>query len=65
MCIIWIQYPEARRGIRASGIGITDTCELLCLEIEPIISVKWPVLSQAWWRTPLIPALGRQRQADF
>jgi hypothetical protein len=19
----------------------------------------------AWWRTPLIPALGRQRQADF
>jgi hypothetical protein len=26
---------------------------------------EWPVLSQAWWRTPLIPALGRQRQADF
>jgi hypothetical protein len=22
-------------------------------------------LSWAWWRTPLIPALGRQRQADF
>jgi hypothetical protein len=21
--------------------------------------------SQAWWRMPLIPALGRQRQADF
>jgi hypothetical protein len=21
--------------------------------------------SQAWWRTPLIPALWRQRQADF
>jgi hypothetical protein len=23
------------------------------------------MLSQAWWRTPLIPALGRQRQVDF
>jgi hypothetical protein len=22
-------------------------------------------MSQAWWRTPLIPALGRQRQVDF
>jgi hypothetical protein len=23
------------------------------------------ILVWAWWRTPLIPALGRQRQADF
>jgi hypothetical protein len=23
------------------------------------------VLSQAWWRMPLIPAPGRQRQADL
>jgi hypothetical protein len=22
-------------------------------------------LAEQWWRTPLIPALGRQRQADF
>jgi hypothetical protein len=28
-------------------------------------SVKKWLFSRAWWRTPLIPALGRQRQADF
>jgi hypothetical protein len=26
---------------------------------------KTPLLSRAWWHTPLIPALGRQRQVDF
>jgi hypothetical protein len=32
---------------------------------------KWDLIkkkkkkSQAWWCTPLVPALGRQRQADF
>jgi hypothetical protein len=29
------------------------------MELENII------LSWAWWSTPLIPALGKQRQADF
>jgi hypothetical protein len=23
------------------------------------------ILAKQWWRTPLIPALGRQRLADF
>jgi hypothetical protein len=29
------------------------------------IQIKKGGISQVWWRTPLIPALGRQRHADF
>jgi hypothetical protein len=27
--------------------------------------VTWLHRQKSWWRTPLVPALGRQRQADF
>jgi hypothetical protein len=30
-----------------------------------IFFLKNSFISRAWWRMPLIPALGRQRQADF
>jgi hypothetical protein len=34
-------------------------------ELNVKSSLKNICVSQAWWRMPLIPALGRQRQADF
>jgi hypothetical protein len=30
-----------------------------------ITGVKIIFVAGWWWRTPLVPALGRQRQADF
>jgi hypothetical protein len=30
-----------------------------------IIFIALKIIAGRWWRTPLIPALGRQRQADF
>jgi hypothetical protein len=30
-----------------------------------VLFLKIIKMSRAWWCTPLIPALGRQRQADF
>ena len=44
---------------------------LVCIEssriARPIKSdcFKNKYFYRAWWRTPVIPALGRQRQADF
>jgi hypothetical protein len=37
-----------------------DTAYLISFHSRNMLQAGW-----AWWRTPLIPALGRQRQADF
>jgi hypothetical protein len=48
--------------VEARGSGIQDGSGVgvMCLLIDANEKT-----SQAWWCTPLIPALGRQRQADF
>jgi hypothetical protein len=35
-----------------------------CLNVMFAV-IKTHPFGRAWWRMPLIPALGRQRQADF
>jgi hypothetical protein len=50
--------------------GLATQNRLLLSTIESsvpsfIIMLKMFHFSGAWWHTPLIPALGRQRQADF
>jgi hypothetical protein len=37
-----------------------DLKQTVCLELVRISPLGW-----AWWCMPLIPALGRERQADF
>lgn len=51
--------------VEAGGSGIQDYPHLH-REFEVSLTTKDPYLTikQAWWQTPLILGLGRQRQAD-
>jgi hypothetical protein len=45
---------------------LTQTIKLSTTNIHRHISIpKRVLMSRGWWRTPLIPALERQKQADF
>jgi hypothetical protein len=67
-CILKAAEVNLSRVLPFASIAILETYSSL--------ASSWPSLnlyksnlkapgSRAWWRTPLIPALGRQRQADF
>jgi hypothetical protein len=58
-------------GVLPARVDVYVPHECLVL-VEPEEGFGFPKLelrtvrnSWAWWCTPLIPALGRQRQADF
>jgi hypothetical protein len=38
---------------------------MLSSDVSDGILIEIKLLSRVWWLMPLIPALGRQRQADF
>jgi hypothetical protein len=47
------------------NLGVTLTKQVKDLHKNKFKSLKKEIKSRAWWHMPLIPALGRQRQADF
>jgi hypothetical protein len=61
-------YKERFPKVRICFKGENDIPQRLqsegvkCRERSPALK---EASSRAWWRTPLIPALGRQRQVDF
>jgi hypothetical protein len=50
-----------------SWLSLLSVLGLLRLnQVQPVHPFIQEILvGQVWWRTTLIPALGRQRQADF
>jgi hypothetical protein len=49
------------------GFPISSQRPILSSFIQDKLEGVWPIILHlsGWWRTPLIPALGRQRQVDF
>jgi hypothetical protein len=48
--------------------GLKINCvDLVSLELTDLLAFTFKNrdIGRAWWLTPLIPALGRKRQADF
>jgi hypothetical protein len=68
---IWEQWNTVARLVKQYSnletMEIIQSKTILSHDLSIPFSIiyKRMLLSQAWWRTPLIPALGRQRQADF
>jgi hypothetical protein len=50
-----------KRWVLAVVLKHISLLEKACSQLP----LKTRIVSWAWWHTPLTPALGRQRQADF
>jgi hypothetical protein len=62
----WPDAVPKAQGFTACPWDILTLCGgLLWTSHNKVSSSKEPFPSWAWWRTPLIPAVGRQRQVNF
>jgi hypothetical protein len=60
--------PKIAKGRPQTQIICKKPERLFCWNNQHVAvddSLKWQLQSRAWWHMPLIPALGKQRQADF
>ena len=71
VCTICVQSPTGLKGASGPpGTGVTGSCEAprgCGNQTQVLVTPSTKILkgSGTWWGMPLIPALGRQRQADF
>jgi hypothetical protein len=61
----WVGKQGEGAGNRAFSEGKPGKGLTFEMEIKKITNKKRKLLARWWWCTPLISALGRQRQADF
>jgi hypothetical protein len=67
MCISWWSSAHNHLPSSASwGLGLKGARQgELCLALRSPLSSTEALCRQAWWCTPLVPALGMKRQVDF
>jgi hypothetical protein len=69
LCLLYPFYWTAGVSMKCLWVDRAATADLWT-ELQISRQHRWEllqrmILRRAWWLTPLIPALGRQRQADF
>ena len=60
-----IKNKQTNKQTGLGGCSVSKVLDSMAQEPEFNPQVKTASQAGRWWRMPLIPALGRQRQADF
>jgi hypothetical protein len=61
----WTRDGEGKGPGVGMGVGVGVGWACFSFPITVLPWSRFGTTSRAWWYTPLIPALGRQRQTDF